>query len=169
MTRWAWSRCYGPVSALVFLAACSAAEQEPIAEPTEEAEEFGNRLGEGNPRIRVEPDGQVLVWASGDLDSADAEWYDFTGAPMPPEDLQYGIGKDRIRAIDDPVFVSPDDERLLGIPASPYRDEPVETASDIMVIGYIMEGEPRAYPTALLDRHEIVNDAFKGKPVSVGW
>ena len=103
------------------------------------------------------------------MNSTDAEWYDFTGAPMPPEELQYGIGKDRIRAIDDPVFVRPDDPRLLTIPASPYRDEPVETAADIMVIGYIMEGEPRAYPTALLDRHEIVNDEFKGKPVSVGW
>jgi len=160
---------YSLAGTLVLLTACSGEVQEPPVEPTPAVEEFGNRLGEDNPRIRIEPDGQVLVWASGDMNSPDSEWYDFTGAPMPPEDLQYGIGKDRIRAIDDPVFVSPDDERLLGTPASPYRDEPVETASDIMVIGYIMEDEPRAYPTALLDRHEIVNDAFKGKPVSVGW
>jgi hypothetical protein len=33
----------------------------------------------------------------------------------------------------------------------------------------MMEGQPRAYPTALLDQHELVNDEFLGKPVSVGW
>lgn len=132
-------------------------------------EEFPNQLGQGNERIRYEDDGRVLLWALGEPESDDAEWYDFTGAPMAPEALQYGIGKDRIRAIDDPVFVSTDDERLLDIPASPYRNEPVETSDDIMVIGYMQDDEPRAYPTALLDRHEIVNDEFKGKPVSVGW
>jgi len=130
---------------------------------------FGNQLGDGNPKIRSESDGRVLVWASGDVEGPDGEWYDFTGAPFPPEELQYGIGKDRIRAIDDPLFVSPDDPRLLSIPPSRYRNEPVETMEDIMVIGYVMEDEPRAYPTALLDRHEVVNDEFKGKPVAVGW
>ena len=45
----------------------------------------------------------------------------------------------------------------------------MQTADDLMVIGYVMEGEARAYPTALLDRHEVVNDEFKGKPVTVGW
>lgn len=130
---------------------------------------FGNQLGDGNPRIRSGSDGRVLVWASGDVEGPDGEWYDFTGAPFPPEELQYGIGKDRIRAIDDPLFVSPNDPRLLSIPPSRYRNEPVETMEDIMVIGYVMEDEPRAYPTALLDRHEVVNDEFKGKPVAVGW
>lgn len=132
-------------------------------------EEFPRQLGSNNERIRYEDDGRVLLWALGEPDSDDAEWYDFTGAPMAPEALQYGIGKDRIRAIDDPVFVAADDPRLLSIPPSPYRNEPVEATDDIMVIGYMQDDEPRAYPTALLDRHEIVNDEFKGKPVSVGW
>jgi len=130
---------------------------------------FPRQLGQDNPKIRTDSDGRVFVWASGELDDPDAEWYDFTGAPFSPEELQYGIGKDQIRAIDDPLFVSPEDPRLLTIPPSSYRDEPVETVNDIMVIGYLMEDEPRAYPTALLDRHEVVNDEFKGKPVAVGW
>jgi len=132
-------------------------------------EQFPNQIGPQNERIRRLPGGQVLLWASGDPRSDEAEWYDFTGAPIAADELQYGIGKDRIRAIDDPVFVEPDDPRLLTIPPSPYRNEPAPSADDIMVIGYMQDGEPRAYPTALLDRHEIVNDEFKGKPVAVGW
>ena len=89
---------------------------------------------------------------------------------MPPGDLQYGIGKDRIRSIDDPVFVAPTDPRLTGIPPSRYRRcERPESADEIMVIGYVAEGQARAYPTALMDRHEIVNDQANGKPFTVGW
>ncbi len=159
--------------------ACAGADQESDqasdqearpSEPTEDDEVFGNQLGEGSPKIRRDANGEVYVYADGDLeDPSTVEWYSFTGAPFPPEELQYGIGRDRIRAIDDPLFVLPDDPRLLTIPPSGYRKQPVETADDLMVIGYVMEGEPRAYPTALLDQHEVVNDEFKGKPVSVGW
>lgn len=144
-------------------------DQEAQAEPAED-EVFSNQLGEGSPKIRRDADGEVYIYADGDLEDASTlEWYGFTGAPFPPEELQYGIGKDRIRAIDDPLFVPPDDPRLLTISPSLYRGEPVETADDLMVIGYVMEGEARAYPTALLNRHEVVNDEFKGKPVTVGW
>lgn len=158
---------------MALLAGCAASSNANVddasADAAVEEEEFPNQLGENNVRIRYEDDGRVSLWALGEPESDDAEWYDFTGAPMAPEALQYGIGKDRIRAIDDPVFVAADDPRLLSIPPSPYRNEPVETTDDIMVIGYMQDDEPRAYPTALLDRHEIVNDEFKGKPVSVGW
>jgi len=124
----------------------------------------------GNPwKIRREGD-KTYVWAGGEKGGAGAKWYDFTGAPMAPEDLQFGIGKDRIRAIDDPYFVSPDDARLLSIPPSPYRPkENPKTNNEIMVIGYVENDIARAYPTALLDHHELVNDDFKGKPVTVGW
>ena len=164
--------------------ACAGADREPDpsdpeaqqsdqeARPSEPGDDevFGNQLGEGSPKIRRDADGEVYVYADGDLeDASTVEWYGFTGAPFPPEELQFGIGRDRIRAIDDPLFVLPDDPRLLTIPPSRHRNEPIDTADDIMVIGYVMEGEPRAYPTALLDRHEVVNDEFKGKPVSVGW
>ena len=123
-----------------------------------------------NPwKIRREGD-KTYIWSGGDKGGEGATWYDFTGAPMPPEELQFGIGKDRIRAIDDPYFVSPDDPRLIKIPPSPYRPtEKPKTNDDIMVIGYVENGIARAYPTALLDHHELVNDDFKGKPVTVRW
>ena len=126
-------------------------------------------LGEDNTKVRQD-NGRTLLWAAGDPDSPDAEWYDFTGAPIPTAELQFGIGKDRIPAIDDPIFVSPDDPRLLEIPQSPYRPvESPETNEDIVVIGYVQGDDVRAYPIALLDGHELVNDVLGGKPVTVGW
>lgn len=131
--------------------------------------EYRGLLGEGSAKIRREGD-QVFVWAGGDESGPDSEWYEFTGAPVDPTELQYGIGKDRIRSIDIPLFVQPDDPRLMDIPPSPYRRcERPETPDEIMVIGYVAGGQARAYPTALLDRHEVVNEEANGKPFTVGW
>jgi hypothetical protein len=134
---------------------------------------FRARLGSDDPRIKRDGD-KVFVWAGGGPPGSDkAEWFDFTGAPFPPEDLQFGIGKDRIRAIDHPLFVKPDDPRLLErIPQSPYPDRrgrKRESSDDILVIGFVEKGQARAYPVALLDRHELVMDKFGEKPVAVGW
>jgi hypothetical protein len=130
---------------------------------------FRGVLGADSDKIRKIGD-RTLLWASGDRDSEDSKWYDFTGAPMPVEELQFGIGQDRIEAIDDPVFVEPDDPRLLEIPASKYRpSEAPKTNDEIMVIGYMYGDDARAYPAALLDGHELVNDMVGGKPVTVGW
>ncbi len=131
--------------------------------------ELRGLLGADSPKIRREGD-RVFVWAGGDESGPGAEWYDFTGAPMDPAELQYGIGRDRIRSIDLPLFVAPDDPRLMDIPPSPYRKcERPRTPDDLMVIGYVAGGQARAYPTALLDHHEVVNDAANGKPFTVGW
>ena len=133
------------------------------------ADGFRGLLGADNDKVR-KVGRMTLLWASGDRDSDDSKWYDFTGAPMPAEDLQFGIGQDRIEAIDDPVFVEPDDPRLLEIPASKYRpSEDPKTNDQIMVIGYVYGDDARAYPAALLDGHELVNDMVGGKPVTVGW
>jgi hypothetical protein len=37
------------------------------------------------------------------------------------------------------------------------------------VLGIVGEHEQRAYSTWQLDRHEIVNDVFDGKPIAVTW
>lgn len=135
----------------------------------ESKESFRGLLGETTWKVRDE-NGKKFIWAGGEKSGPDANWYDFTGSPIKTSELQFGIGKDSIRSIDDPLFVSPDDPRLLSLPASRYRpEEKVETADDIMVIGYIEGDDARAYPTALLDRHELVNDVIGGKPLTVGW
>jgi hypothetical protein len=127
------------------------------------------RIGEGSWKIRRE-DGRIYLWAGGEKTGPQSRWYDFTGAPMRPEDLQFGIGKDRIRAIDDPLFVKPDDPRLLSLPPSRYRPHERPTRNDeIPVIGVEDKSEAKAYPIALLDHHELVNDQLGDRPVTVGW
>ena len=120
-------------------------------------------IGEDSKKIR-QTGQKIEVWAGNE------EWFDFTDAAIPAGKLQYGIGKDRIRAIDDPLYVSADDPRLLEIPPSSYRPrERPKTNDDIMVIGVAIGKVAYAYPIALLDHHELVNDTVSGKPVTVGW
>lgn len=68
--------------------------------------------------------------------------------------------------------------RLLPPDAIPSIDEPrfysaaeadQEYEADETVIGLDVEGEARAYSTALLSRHEIVNDELRGGPIAVTW
>lgn len=65
------------------------------------------------------------------------------------------LPRDAIPAIDRPTF------------------EPVARArgfdANELMIGLVGADEQRAYSTWQLDRHEIVNDIFDGKPVAVTW
>lgn len=64
------------------------------------------------------------------------------------------LPRDAIPAIFDPEFE----------PAAkaPLRDNE-------LVLGVVGEREQRAYSTWQLDRHEIVNDVFEGRPIAVTW
>lgn len=120
----------------------------------------------GFARFRTEGDAQYL-WASGPIDPEQkgSDWFDLTGTPLPLEKFNHGIGRDRIRAIDKPVFVGPDDARLQAF----WSRRGVRDLDALRVIGYAHAGAARAYPVELLDRHELVNDTVGGKPVTVGW
>jgi len=142
----------------------------PAAHSGDEPTKYRGLLGKDDKRVMVK-DGKTLLWAGGDPEKPDeSQWYDFTASLIPAEQLQFGVGKDAIPSIDDPLFVKANDPRLNRIPRSDYRrEERVAGVDDIRVIGYVVDGEARAYPTALLDRHELVNDTISGKPVTVGW
>jgi len=161
-----WMRRYAVVSTCVVGLLYSVSTAGAGDEPSE----YRGLLGKNNKRVLVK-DGKTLLWADGDFNKPnEAHWYDFTGSPIPVEQLQFGIGKDAIPSIDDPLFVKVGDRRLLTLPQSHYRrDEKVTKPDDIRVIGYVLDGQARAYPTALLDMHELVNDTISGKPVTVGW
>ena len=164
-TRW---RGTAPAILAVMLLALPCGGQQPDQEAATK-KKFRGLLGPDSKKVKKE-NGKTYLWAGGDPSGAKAQWYDFTESVIPAEELQFGIGKDRIPAIDDPLFVQPDDPRLLKLPPSPYRrDERPKTNDEIMVMGYVVADVARAYPTALLDHHELVNDRIAGKPVTVGW
>lgn len=66
------------------------------------------------------------------------------------------LPRDAIPAIDTPTFMSTSAaDRFFS--------------DDEIVIGIVGETEQRAYSTWQLDRHEIVNDVFEGRPIAVTW
>jgi len=132
------------------LAACSATST------TDEAavEHIPNR----HDRPIVEEDGRTLLWANED-ESGTREWFDMTDSDIDPATFQYGIGKDEIPSIDDPVFASFDDPRVAARGLA--RDTPV--------LGIVIAGEARAYPVSVMSMHEVVNDEFGGEPYAVLW
>ena len=65
------------IPVLVLALAVPACAGEPLERPSGEVDNvdtsnFQRQLGKDNPKIRHEPDGRVLVWASGELDDPDA-------------------------------------------------------------------------------------------------
>jgi len=69
--------------------------------------------------------------------------------------LSGGPGKDGIPAISRPKFVSAGRADFV---------QPGE-----LVVGVALGGEARAYPIAILNWHEIVNDRIADVPVAVTW
>ncbi len=127
---------------------------------------FGRQLARSESRsmqasnLIETDDGRQLLWARGSREVEEGEWFDVTGSPLNSDGYQFGIGKDKIPSIDRPVFVAIlEREKLLG---HGIRDE-------TEVIGYVHNGEAKAYPIQILNRHELVNDMVGGKPVTVGW
>ncbi|MCP5055718.1 MAG: DUF3179 domain-containing protein [bacterium] len=63
-----------------------------------------------------------------------------------------------------------------GIPALDHpRTGPAGSSGDLtweddaIVLGFEWNGEARAYPVAILDHHELVNDTVGGRPVLISW
>ena len=66
------------------------------------------------------------------------------------------LPRDAIPAIDNPQFES-------AARADRYFSD------DELIIGLVGRHKQRTYSTWQLDRHEIVNDTFEGRPVAVTW
>ena len=71
-------------------------------------------------------------------------------------DLHQGCpARDCIPSIDAPKFT--------GAAAATH------VTDDEVIIGISYAGEHRAYPTRILDHHEIVNDTIAGEPIAITW
>ncbi len=71
--------------------------------------------------------------------------------------FQHGLGKDKIRPINDPDFLFPGDD---GYPSS---------GSSFQVIGTVINQAARSYDLGDLFFHEIVNDTFGDTHVTIGF
>ncbi len=80
--------------------------------------------------------------------------FDLAGSLVPADQIhQGGPPRDGIPALDDP---------------KPIRAEEAGFLADTdQVLGLVLGGEARAYPIAILNWHEIVNDQVGGRPVAV--
>ena len=75
---------------------------------------------------------------------------------VPLEDLHQGCAaRDCIRSLENPTYV-----------AAGAADH---VADDDLVIGIRVGEDRRAFPTRILDRHEIVNDTIGGEPIAITW
>lgn len=107
-----------------------------------------------------EREGKTMLWAGADADPQTNDvWFDVTDSAIEPRNFNHGIGKDTIASIDDPRFLAAADPKLKQFGIS----------DETLVIGHAAQGESKAYPIFILNRHEIVNDRFGDKPMAVAW
>ena len=146
------TRLFLIVSLTLASISCSPAEESVIAEIDPDV------IPNQHDRPIVEENGRRLLWANED-DEGNVEWFDMTDSTLDPVRFQYGVGKDTIDSVDQPQFVAVDDPRLAE------RGVTRETE----VLGVAIDGTARAYPVALMDMHEVVNDRFGERAYAVLW
>jgi len=75
---------------------------------------------------------------------------------VPLDDIHQGCSdRDCIQSIDNPQFVTAEDADFL--------------TDDDVVLTLSFNGTYRAYPTRIMDHHEIVNDDVDGTPIAITW
>jgi hypothetical protein len=85
-----------------------------------------------------------------------AEW------GVPEAYVTQGAGFDGIPALDEPEFIA---YNIINTdPSTPFYLD-----GDDLVIGVSINGESKAYPHAILDWHEVVNDEVGGVPITVSY
>ena len=98
----------------------------------------------------------VILLASLQSSAESKNGFELDDALVPPDEiLNGGPGRDGIRSLDYPAFVSAGDAAFL-------KDKD-------RVLGLELNGVARAYPIRILNYHEIVNDAFGDHAVVVTY
>ena len=98
----------------------------------------------------------MILLASQQTSAESKNGFELDDALVPPDEiLNGGPGRDGIRSLDYPAFVSAGDAAFL-------KDKD-------RVLGLELNGVARAYPIRILNYHEIVNDAFGDHAVVVTY
>lgn len=91
-----------------------------------------------------------------DYDSRTFNGFNLNRASVPVEQIRAGgPPRDGIPSVDEPRFIGPADADFL-VPAD-------------RVLGLAHNGVAKAFPTRILNWHEIVNDEFRGDPVVISY
>jgi hypothetical protein len=99
--------------------------------------------------------GDVPLSAAEDARAVVRNGFLLSGASVALEEIRSGgPGRDGI-----PALVAP---RVVSAASAPWR-------ADERIIGIVIKGTARAYPIAVLNWHELVNDALAGVPVLVSY
>ncbi len=108
------------------------------------------------PRIALGP--ILLVWLASPVGAADPprlNGFDLSRSGVPAAEIRSGgPARDGIPALSAPKVV-------------PVQDAP--WADDDLVLAIEQGGEARAYPVAILDWHELINDTLGGEPILVTY
>jgi len=70
--------------------------------------------------------------------------------------------RDAVPPIDEPTYYA-------SFAAAESAKGGLELRDEDRVLGLAVRGDARAYPTRILDRHEIVNDTVGGRAIAVVW
>ena len=149
------------VCVLALPAACSADGEAPTAAPASTSEAVATAPVESSPmRVDATP---TPIQAASESTSGRADPTATRAAPTPTAkpvasgfDIRTVLPRDAIPSIDKPEFLDAEQaSELLG--------------DGHLIIGLSVGGEHRAYSTAFLSSHEIVNDTVGGEPVAVTW
>jgi hypothetical protein len=101
--------------------------------------------------------GRVLLWAGNRHNQGPDEWWDVTGLDIPLHEFVAALGRDRVRAIDYPIYNRPDGAIAKNI--YPERE----------VFGLAMENQYRAYPRTVMAKCEVVNDTVGQRTIAVTY
>jgi len=71
--------------------------------------------------------------------------------------------RDMIPVEDDAIVLTPEEVTAANAERKPYL------ISQDLVIGVVVDGQPRAYPLSILNVHEIIHDDINDKPIAVTW
>ena len=83
--------------------------------------------------------------------------FEVEGGLIAPNEIDHGgPGRDGIPALDAPRFL-----------AGTERNHNIKPGDRVMGVSY--NGVAKAYPIAILDHHEIVNDEIAGRAIAATW
>jgi len=138
-------RFLGTVGAGLTIAAAGCTSQAPSSDGGDgDGDGGGDGSGEGSTSTQPS-----TTQPSGGSDDPNSALRD-PDLPLDESALDRGAPKDAIPAITDPAF------------GSDWSDFDASLDDSSQIIGVEMDGEARAYPFAILNWHEVVNDDFNG-------